>query len=315
VILDVLLFSVGLAFLTFGAEWLVGAAARLATAYGITPFVVGLTVVAFGTSAPELVVSAVASLQGSGDIAIGNVVGSNIANVALILGVSAILAPIAIQRGMLARDVPIMIGFSAVLYFLILDGEIRRGEGVLLLVLFTAFMLYVAWSARVERQRAAELNDVLPGGDGPVGRDILLVLVGVAALAGGAHLLVVSATSLARDLGISEVAIGLSLVAVGTSLPELAASIAAARRGDSQIVVGNIVGSNIFNITLILGTASVLRPLTVHAHVIRTEAPIMIGVSLLLLPLVYTGMRLVRWEGVVLLAGYLVFLAWLFMTA
>jgi cation:H+ antiporter len=315
VILDLALFAGGLALLVFGADWLIGAAARLATRYGVSAFVVGLTVVAFGTSGPELVVSAVASLRGSGDIAIGNVVGSNIANIALILGVSAIMCPIAIQRGMLARDVPLMVGFSVLLYLLILDGELGRFEGGVLLAAFAGFMLYVVFAARQQRPGALQVEEVVAEGEARTGRDAALVLVGVVALAVGAHLMVEGASSLARDLGVSEVVIGLSLVAIGTSLPELAASIAAARRREPEIIVGNIVGSNIFNVTLILGTASVLRPLGVHEHVIRMEAPIMIGISALLLPLVYTGMRLARWEGWVLLAGYAGFLAWLFYSA
>jgi len=318
---DIALFAAGLVALYFGAEWLVGGASRLATSYGISPVVVGLTIVAFGTSAPELVVSGLASLRDAGDIAVGNVVGSNIANVALILGISAIIRPIAVKRGLMVRDVPIMIGFSALFLLVASNLVISRVEGVLLLGLFLLYMLRVGLSALRESEAARELAlkeqalfESLPGGKPRPGKDILMSVAGTVTLVVGAQLLVGSATSIARGLGVSEVIIGLTLVAFGTSIPELAASVAASVRGEAQIVIGNIVGSNIFNISLILGSASVLRPLAIQPSILWLEGPIMVLLAVVLLPFTFTSLCLNRWEGGALLAGYGGFIAWLVIT-
>jgi cation:H+ antiporter len=315
-ILDLVLFAAGLTALYFGAEWLVGGSSRLATTYGVSPVVVGLTIVAFGTSAPELVVSGLASLRGSGDIAVGNVVGSNIANIALILGISALIRPIAVQRGLMVRDVPIMIGFSALFLFVAMNLSISRVEGVLLLGLFVIYMLWVGLSALRESEAAKELAqkeqdlfDSMPGGRPKPGRDIVYTVLGTITLVIGAQMLVGAATSIAREMGISEVIIGMTLVAFGTSVPELAASVAASIRGEAQIVIGNIVGSNIFNISLILGTSAVLRPLPIDPSIIWLEGPIMVGLSVILFPFTFTRLCLNRWEGGALLAGYGAFVA------
>jgi cation:H+ antiporter len=317
-ILDFVLFIAGLTALYFGAEWLVGGASRLATTYGISPVVVGLTIVAFGTSAPELVVSGLASLRGSGDIAVGNVVGSNIANIALILGVSALIRPIAVQRGLMVRDVPIMIGFSALFLVVASNLILTRLEGVLLLGLFLLYMLRVGLAAVRESEAAKELAekeqelfDSLPGARARSGRDVLFSIIGTITLVIGAQMLVGSATSIAREFGVSEVIIGLTLVAFGTSIPELAASIAASVRGEAQIVIGNIVGSNIFNISLILGSAAVLRPLSIDPTILWFEGPVMVILSVLLLPFTFTRLCLNRLEGALLLAGYFGFIGWL----
>jgi cation:H+ antiporter len=316
--LDLALFAAGLTALYFGAEWLVGGASRLATSFGISPVVVGLTIVAFGTSAPELVVSGLASLRGSGDLAVGNVVGSNIANVALILGISAIIRPIAVKRGLMVRDVPIMIGFSALFLLVASNLLVSRMEGVLLLMLFLLYMLRVGLSAMRESEAARELADKehelyqsLPGGRPKAGRDILFTVIGTVTLVVGAQMLVGSASSIARTFGVSEVVIGLTLVAFGTSVPELAASIAASVRGEAQIVIGNIVGSNIFNISLILGSAAVIRPLPIQPSILWLEGPVMVLLAVILLPFTFTRLCLNRWEGGVLLAGYAGFIAWL----
>lgn len=320
-LVDLLFFVVGLVILYYGAEWLVGGASRLATSYGISPVVVGLTVVAFGTSAPELVVSALASARGSGDIAVGNVIGSNIANIALILGVSAVIRPILVHRGLIVRDLPIMIGFAVLLQLLGLNGIVSRIEGVVFLGLFVAYMLHVVRDARREASAAQELAEKeraligqLPGGGEPKRRrDLLLTVGGTIALVAGAQLLVDGATGIARDLGVPEVVIGLTLVAFGTSVPELAASVVASLRGEAQILLGNIIGSNIFNVSLILGFAALVRPLPVAPSLLRVEGPLMIGLSVLLAPFVYTGLKLNRWEGGALLAGYVTFVVWIIM--
>lgn len=317
-LLDLLLFILGLVGLYFGAEWLVGGSSRLATAYGISPVVVGLTIVAFGTSAPELVVSVLASLRGNGDIAVGNVVGSNIANIALILGISALIRPIVVNRGLMVRDVPIMIGFALLFLLMVLNLGIGRWEGLLLLALFGLYMHHLARATRREAAAASELAKKeqeivasLPGGRPRPGRDLAFAIVGTATLVVGAQLLVGAATSIAREVGIPEVIIGMTLVAFGTSIPELAASVVASLRGEAQIVIGNIVGSNIFNTSLILGAAALARPLAIDPSVLRIEGPLMLGLSVLLVPFTFTNLCLNRLEGGALLAGYGVFVFWI----
>ncbi|CAN5566702.1 calcium/sodium antiporter [soil metagenome] len=316
-LVDLLFFLGGLVALYFGAEWLVGGSSRLATSFGIRPVVVGLTLVAFGTSAPELVVSGLASLRGSGDLAVGNVVGSNIANIALILGISALIRPIRVHPGILVRDVPIMIGFALLFLLVALSGTIGRFEGTALLGLFALYMVHLVRDARQEANGRTpsvaeeEVLELLPQKEISRPREVVLVVLGMVGLVIGAQLLVHAATSVARSLGVSEVIIGLTLVAFGTSVPELAASVVASIRAEAQIVMGNIVGSNIFNIALVLGAAAVLRPLPVDESLLYFETPLMIALSLLLLPFVYK-LCLERWEGGVLLAGYAGFLIWIF---
>lgn len=314
--LDIVVFLAGLVALYFGAEWLVGGSSRLATTYGISPVVVGLTIVAFGTSAPELVVSGLASFRGSGDIAVGNVVGSNIANIALILGIAALIRPIVVHRGLMVRDVPIMILFSILFLVVASDGTVGRTGGSVLLGLFVAYMVNVGWSAKREAVNARDLAEKerslfesLPGGRPRPGRDVLLSVLGTVALVVGAQLLVGSATSIARVLGVPEVIIGMTLVAFGTSVPELAASVAASVRGEAQIVIGNIVGSNIFNVSLILGTAAMVRPLPIQPSILTVEGPIMLLLSVVLVPFTFTRLCLNRIEGGVLVAGYAAFIA------
>ncbi len=307
--LDLVLFLVGLVGLYFGSEWLVEGAGRLAVSFGISSFVVGLTVVAFGTSAPELVVSGLAAFRGNGALAIGNVVGSNIANIALILGIAALVRPIRVERTLIVRDVPIMIGFTLLFAVLARNGLLGRWEAGFLLVLFAAYMGHVVVDARKNPSAIRSLDD-LEVGRSNRRRDLLLTIGGIVILAGGAQLLVGSAISIARVFGVSEVIIGLTLVAFGTSVPELAASVTAARRGEGQLVIGNIVGSNIFNITLILGVAGLIRPLPVDRAVLAFDTPLMIVLSLLLLPFVYTSRTIHSGEGAALLAIYVAFIAW-----
>lgn len=307
--LDLILFAIGLAGLYFGSEWLVEGAGRLAVSFGISSFVVGLTVVAFGTSAPELVVSGLAAARGNGALAIGNVIGSNIANIALILGLAALMKPIRVEKTLIVRDVPIMIGFGVLFAILALNGSIERWESGLLLVLFVVYMGHIAYDARKNPNAVLPLDE-LEVANSRRGRDLAMTLGGVVVLAGGAQLLVGSAIEIARVFGVSDVIIGLTMVAFGTSVPELAASIAAARRGEGQLVIGNIVGSNVFNITLILGVSGLIRPLPVDRAVLAFDAPLMIALSMLLLPLVYTSRTVHRIEGGFLLLVYFAFLGW-----
>ncbi len=303
-LVDLLLLVAGLVLLTGGASALVRGAAALALRLGLTPLVIGLTVVAFGTSAPELVVSVQAALNDSGGIAVGNIVGSNIANIGLILALAALIRPLAIDRLLLKRDVPLMIVASALAAALLWDGRLGRAEGT---VLVAGLLAYLVWSIRASRKETAAAAALLDGvperADGPAWRDALFVVVGLAALVVGADWLVASAVSLATAAGVSNAVIGLTVVAVGTSLPEMATSVVAALRGESEIAAGNVVGSNLFNLLGILGAAALVRPL--HAPGLQHMDVLVMGAfAVALVPLMLTGRKLVRWEGGLLLAGY-----------
>ncbi|HUP48817.1 MAG TPA: calcium/sodium antiporter [Thermoanaerobaculia bacterium] len=306
-------FVLGLAGLYFAAEWLVKGASRIARTFGITPMVVGLTVVAFGTSAPELVVSVLAALRDQSDLAVGNIVGSNIMNVALILGICALIAPIHVDRSFIRREIPIMIGVSLLLPIFAWDLLISRFDAFLLLAAFAGFVVASIYAARKEPEAAQEefrtfeeLAGYEPRGEKPA-VDAGLVVAGLAGLVVSAHLLVTSAVFFARALGVTELVIGLTIIAVGTSLPELATSIVAARRSEPEIALGNVIGSNIFNILLILGAAAAVRPVTIDPELLRFEIPACIAVALTLVPLVYPRARLGRIGGAVLLLFYIVF--------
>jgi cation:H+ antiporter len=313
VLIDLLLFAVGLVGLYFGAEWLVGGAARLAEGLGVSSLLVGPTLVSLGTSAPELVVSGLASYRDNGGLAMGNVLGSNIANIALILGIAALIFPISVQRALLVRDLPIMIAAALLIPVFGWSGVISRPEGAILLALFVGYLLFIGIAARRESSEGLALMEAegqARPGRREQWRDLGIAMAGLVVLSGGAHALVVSAVNIAGALGVSEVVIGLTMVAFGTSVPELAASISAARRGDPEIVIGNIIGSNIFNVLLILGGASMVRPLPVPASVLAGDALVVIVLSFALLPILYTGMRVSRIEGGVLLASYFAFIVW-----
>jgi cation:H+ antiporter len=283
-------------------------ASRLARRLGINALVIGLTVVAMGTSTPELLVGVVASVRDSSDIAIGNVVGSNVANIALILGIAALIRPVRVQMRLLVREVPIMIFASLAFYIFALDGKLSFWDGLSMLAGFIAYTLYLLDGARRESPAIeVEYQKFVPTG-GTLAGHLLLTVVGLGLLLGGAHMVVTGAADAARLLGISELAIGLTVVAIGTSLPELATAIAASVQDEGDILVGNVVGSNIFNLLMVLGTASVARPLEVSTSVISVEAPVMLAVSILVLPFVWTTLRLTRWEGGVFLAAYIAFI-------
>ncbi|MEL6310305.1 MAG: calcium/sodium antiporter [Chloroflexota bacterium] len=295
----------GLVLLFFGGNWLVQGASRLAESAGVSPLVVGLTIVAIGTSAPELIVSISAALSGSADIAVGNVVGSNIANIGLILGLSALIYPVSVHVTMLRREIPIMLFVTLLAVWMFNDNTLTRGEGGVLLiglVLFTAFMLV---ASRQEQQTDEDLSSDQPV---PVGRlkEGMRTLVGMLLLVIGAQLTVSNATELARNVGVSEVVIGITLVALGTSLPELVTSITAAWRKQSDIAIGNIVGSNIFNILGILGVSALLQPIEIVQQVATVDALVMLGFSMLLLPFVLDRV-LGRIEGLGFLLGYMGF--------
>ncbi len=299
----------GLVILIVGAEFLVRGASRLAAAMGISPLVIGLTVVAFGTSAPELAVSAVSSLSGQGDIALGNVIGSNIANILLILGISAVVVPLAVQRQVIRFDLPVMIGASLLMWAFAFDGNIGRWEGLILFAGVLCYTIYLITRSRREHQATIALEEdyikVTPSVRHTV-QNMLYALSGLGLLLLGSRFLVDSAVTIATAYGISELLIGLTIVAVGTSLPEIATSIVAAMRGERDIAVGNAIGSNIFNILSVLGITSFISSGGVHVPVaaLTFDIPIMLAVALICLPVFYSRMEISRWEGILFLFYY-----------
>ncbi|MBM3981410.1 MAG: calcium/sodium antiporter [Planctomycetes bacterium] len=307
---QIALFAVGLVVLTCGAEALIRGAARVARALGVSPFIVGFTIIGFGTSAPELVVSLSAALAGSSEIALGNVVGSNIANVGVVLGGAALLAPLAARMRLLKVELPLVIGCSLLLWALCWDGAVSRTDGGVLLAGFVLLAVYMFRAARAEPPDVKEEVGLVAADKTRVWVAALLVLVGLCALVAGAHLMVSAAVDLARRFGVSEWLIGLTVVAVGTSLPELAAGVAGALRGEADLVLGNVAGSNLFNVLLILGVTATIQPMPVPPSALALELPVMTAFAVLMLLFVAWGLRVRRWEGAALVAAYLAFVAW-----
>ncbi|MDX5373625.1 MAG: calcium/sodium antiporter [Pseudomonadaceae bacterium] len=311
----------GLVLLVAGAEVLVRGAARLAAQFGIPPLIIGLTVVAFGTSAPETAVSVQAAWNGSGDLAIGNVIGSNIANVLLILGVTALVAPLLVSRQLIRLDVPLMIGASLVTWALAWDGSLSRLDGALLFAGVVAYTAFLIVSSRREKkvEGADEFEDEYGLHETPKpyawAINLGLVLGGLVLLVGGSNFLVEGAVQLARALGMSELVIGLTVVAIGTSLPELATSVMAAFKGERDIAVGNIVGSNLFNLLCVLGLASLVAPsaIPVAANALAFDFPVMIAVAIACLPIFFNGYSINRWEGALFVAYYALYTVYLIM--
>jgi cation:H+ antiporter len=297
----------GLLLLVAGGQALVRGASALAARLGLSPLVVGLTVVAWGTSAPELAVSLSAALRGQGDLALGNVVGSNIVNILVVLGVSAIVAPLVVSRRLVRLDAPILVALSAAVWLFAVDGRIGRGEGVALAVVAVLYTAFSVWVSRGEEpeggSRPATLG--LPAAAASL-------LVGLVLLTLGSDWLVWSATAFARALGVSDLVIGLTIVAVGTSLPEMAASVIAALHGERELAVGNAIGSNIFNLVAVLGlTAAVARDgVPVPAAALALDIPVMNAVALACLP-VFFHQRVGRVAGLALLAGYVAYVTYL----
>ncbi|WP_151525723.1 calcium/sodium antiporter [Serinicoccus kebangsaanensis] len=305
----------GLVLLVGGGELLVRGASNLAARLGISPLVVGLTVVSVATSAPELAVTVGAVLDGQPDLAVGNVVGSNIANVLLILGIAALVLPLAVREQLIKIDVPVMVGLSVALLLVAHDGQISTLEGLLLLGAMVAHtVVTVVVSRRAHRRELRKRRAPAPRDGEPMGVPLALALVlgGVALLVVGANLLVTGAVNIAEGLGISSLVVGLTVVAVGTSLPELAASVIAAARGQRDLAVGNVVGSCIANIGLVLGVPAIISSggLPVPHPAIALDIPFMIATAVALAPVVFTGFSVARWEGglfVLLYAAYTAF--------
>lgn len=295
----------GLVLLVLGAEGLVRGGVGLAFRLGLTALVVGLTVVAFGTGSPEFVLSVEAARAGNSGIALGNVIGSNISNIALVLGVAALVKPMRVRSELVGREVPLMIGVTLLLCALLLDGGLSRVDGLVLVggaVAYTVFS-YVMATRGADRTVDAEFDDVLAEPARPVWLDAVLLVTGLAALLLGASLLLKGATFVATTFGVSQVVIGLTVVAIGTSLPELATSVTAALRGEADVAFGNVVGSNVFNILAVLGVAALIRPFEVQG-LRPLDLAVFVGSAVLLLPLLWRGSVLNRWEGGALLAGY-----------
>ena len=304
--------AAALALLAAGGELLVRGSAHVAARFGISPLVIGLTVVAFGTSAPELAVSLQSVGAGAPDLAVGNVVGSNIFNVLFVLGASALIVPLVVSRRIIWVEVPLVIAISVLTWWLASDGQVQQREGALLVVLVSAYTLWLLRSTSGEPAADAAPDDVPPR----VLASTATVVGGLALLLVGARWLVGGAVTLATAAGIDDAVVGLTIVAAGTSLPEVAASLVAAVRGHRDMAVGNVLGSNIFNLTVILGvTAMAADGLPVPAGVVTFDLVVMVAVAVACLPIVMTGHRIARWEGALFVAYYVAYTAYLVMDA
>ncbi|MBH1971674.1 calcium/sodium antiporter [Moraxellaceae bacterium AER2_44_116] len=307
-LMTLLLLLAGLVLLTFGADVLVKGASSLAGSLGISPLIIGLTVVAFGTSAPEMSVSVSSAFKGAADIAVGNVVGSNICNVLLILGLSAIAASLVVQKQLVRFDIPIMIYGSLIVLLMGIDGVISRIDGLLLFLGIIAYTIFLIKEARREGVATVDgVDDISP--PQPLWKNIISIVVGLVMLVLGSQWLVEGAVEIAKYFGLSELVIGLTIVAVGTSLPELATSVLASLKGERDIAVGNILGSNIFNIGAVLGLSGLIAPngLPVAQSSLIIDIPVMILVALACLPVFLANYTVTRFDGVAFLVCYVVY--------
>lgn len=317
-LLDILYIIIGVTLVLVGADRLTEGASSLARRFGVPEIVIGLTIVACGTSAPEFFVSLMSALNGTPDMAVGNVVGSNIMNTMLIVGCAAIVAPMVISPSTVKKDIPFAVAASVMLLLLSVDSSVSRIDGIFLLAGFAVFMGYTLWQAK--GSLAANSSIVGEGGasndKSSLSRwrgfviEALWILVGLAGLVFGSNLFVDSASSVAAQLGISESVIGLTIVAGGTSLPELATSVVAARKGQSAIAIGNVIGSNVFNILLILGATATISPLQMEG-ISPLDMGVMLGSMVLVWLFSFTRYTVERWEGAMLVLGYIAYLGWL----
>jgi cation:H+ antiporter len=315
-----LFFVLGLVLLVGGAELLVRGASRLASTVGLSPLVIGLTVVAFGTSAPELFISVTSAWRGQADLALGNVVGSNIFNVLFILGISALVTPLVVSARLVRLDVPVLIVVSALVWALGLDGRIGRVDGALLVAGLVGYTVFTVVQSRRESAavRAAFARQFGPSSPGVAAAvPLVAVIAGLGLLVLGSRWLVASAVEMAQRLGVSELLIGLTIVAAGTSLPEVATSVVAALRGERDIAAGNIVGSGIFNVLAVLGLTAMSAPagVAVAAAALRFDIPVMVAAAVACLPIFFTGHLIARWEGALFLAYYLAYTSYLLLVA
>ncbi len=305
----------GLAILVVGAEILVRGSVGTALRFGLTPLLIGLTIVAFGTSAPELVVSIQAAYNGSDDIALGNIIGSNISNIALILGIAALIQPLKVQTSIIRKDVPILLGVSMLMALFLLDGVISQLEGF---IFFVGVIVFTVASIRMAKMETttevlSEFEEVVPKKRYPLWLNVVMIAAGLGLLVLGAKWLVDGAILIATSIGMSQAVVGLTIVAVGTSLPELATSVMAAFKKEGDIAIGNVVGSNIFNILCILGITAMILPVS-QGGITMVDILLMLGLTLFLLPILRSGYIVSRIEGGVLLAIYIVYTAYLVFT-
>lgn len=305
--INILLAVGGIALVIFGADRLVAGSVGIAERMRISQIVIGLTVVAMGTSAPELFVSIMSALAGTPDLAVGNIVGSNIFNTLVIVGVTALVSPMAISRKTVRRDLPICVLAGCALAAVCADWQISRIEAA---ILFAAFIAYMVYTVREGRKNAPEADDAAQGKPMNIWAAILFVLLGFGCLIGGGQVFVIGATGIAQSLGVSDAIIGLTVVAGGTSLPELATCVAAARKGNSEIAIGNVIGSNVFNIFMIIGTTGLIMPMTICGVTLLDMGVMAIG-GFVLWTFSYTKLTVERWEGAVLTAAYIGYTWWL----
>lgn len=318
----ILVFIAGLIILILGADLLVRGASRLAAAFGISPLVIGLTIVAIGTASPEIAVSLQAAANGQGDLTLGNVLGSNIFNILFILGVTATLAPIVIAEQLIRKDAPIMLGVSLLVFALAIDGNLGLFDSLILLAGLIGYIVFAlrqsrAESKAVQKEYAQEFEEKEPHTTGNTVKNLLRILAGLGLLVLGSRWVVDSAVVIAVALGVSELVIGLTVVAVGTSLPEVATSVIAALKKESDIAVGNAVGSNIFNLLGVLGLGALFAPngISVAEQVLAQEFPVMVFVALVTLPIFYIDNRVSRFEAVLLLGYYVLYLSFVVLQA
>ncbi len=319
--MTIIMFLLGLVALVFGAELLVRGASKLATTFGVSPLVVGLTVVAFGTSAPEVAVSVNAALSGNTDLAVGNVVGSNIFNVLFILGLSALITPLTVHVQIIRQEIPILVGACLLLFILSLDGQISFSESLLLLVTLVGYTAFLIIQSRKEtrevQEEYAKENSSKNKWDAPIYVQIILILVGLYLLVQGSEWLVDSAVIFARMMGVSDIIIGLTIVAAGTSMPEVATSVMAAFKGERDIAVGNVIGSNIFNILGCLGVTGLVAPmgLIVPVSVLNFDLWVMLAVCFACIPVFISGREIARWEGGIFVGYYIAYVAYLILAS
>ncbi len=318
-LIAILALVLGLVLLVAGAEVMVRGASALATLVGLSPLVIGLTVVSYGTSAPELVVSLQSQFLNQSDLALGNVIGSNLFNILMILGLSAIITPLTVAQQLIRLDVPIMIGVCALTLLFGMDGQISQVDGIILvtgIIVYTGFLIYKG------RKEPAAVLDPLPPNDARIRRNPLTalisvgqVIVGIALLVAGGNFLVSGAVTIAEALGMSQLVIGLTVVAAGTSMPELATSVVASLRGERDIAVGNVVGSNIFNVLAVLGSTAAVGGVPVAPGTLGFDVPVMIAAAIACFPIFYTGNEISRWEGLLFVAYYFAYTAYLVLHA
>lgn len=308
--LEYIQLAVGLTLLIIGGEVLVKGAVECALRFRISKLVVGMTVVSLGTSAPELVVSLQAAHQGFPDIAMGNVIGSNIANLALVLGLTAIIFPIAVSKNSMRFDWPVMMLITIVFYLLIIDGDLGFFEGLILLLILVVFNTFLIWKSRQENSIPAGVDEDVESSGTPLWKSLLFVVLGAGALSFGSDWLVEGAVEVAHRFGVSDLVISVTIVAFGTSAPELITSIMAAFRKHADISIGNLIGSNIYNIALVLGVTGLVKPIDVSQSILNFDIYWVLGIAFIIFPFMLNKRKILRWEGAILFLAYLVYIFW-----